>query len=72
MFESLFEQLSLFYTIHWLGIAYKQEKEERKYYTLHPCNVKGDMFGAYESAILARNLKAKCILLLNDFTFLKL
>lgn len=72
VFESLFERLSYHFTIHWLGIGYKGEVQRQKNYTLHPCNVNGgDIYGAYEAAALAREVKAQSVLLLNDFYLLK-
>jgi len=72
VFESLFEKLSDDYTIHWLGIGYKGELQQRKDCTLHPCNVKGgDIYGAYGAAELANEFQARTILLLNDFYLLK-
>ncbi len=72
VFQSLFENLSDRYTIHWLGIGYKGETVQTNNYTLHPCNVNGgDIYGAYGAAKLAVQVGAKTVLLLNDFYLLK-
>lgn len=72
VFDSLFEQLSVYFEIHWYAIAYKDEVTRHKHYTLHPCNLKGgDMYGAYGAATLAIKLKATALLLLNDVYMLK-
>lgn len=72
VFESLLEPLAARYTIHWLGIAYKGEIEQKRFYTLYPCNKNGgDIYGAYGAAALALELKATAVLLLNDFYLLR-
>lgn len=72
VFESLFTHLSTFFDIHWLGIAYKGEVQQKKNYTLHPCNIHGgDMYGAYGAAELAIQLQARTVFVLNDLYMLR-
>ncbi|MBS1513128.1 MAG: glycosyltransferase [Bacteroidetes bacterium] len=70
--DSLFAELSAYYTIHWSGIGYKGPVQECEHYTLHPSNVKGgDIYGAYGIVELAGQLQPQTILLLNDFYLLR-
>jgi D-inositol-3-phosphate glycosyltransferase len=72
VFESLFAHLHQWFDIHWLGIAYKGEKKILPHYTIYPNNVHGgDIYGAYGTARLAKELQASSVLLLNDLYLLK-
>lgn len=72
VFDTLFSILGHAFDIHWLGIAYKGPVLCSRNYTLYPNNVTGgDMFGAYASADLARDLQADSVLFLNDVWIFK-
>ncbi|MEP6674785.1 MAG: glycosyltransferase [Ferruginibacter sp.] len=72
VFESLFARLSEFYSIHWLGIAYRGPVLKQEHYTLYPNNLTGgDMYGGYAAAEMAGELNASCVWLLNDLYILK-
>lgn len=72
VFESLFERLSVSFSIHWIGLGYKGPVVKQNDYTIHPNNVNGgDIYGAYGAAALAKELNAKTVLLLTDFFLLK-
>ena len=69
--QSLFEELKEHADIHWVGIGYKGAVIH-KGFTIYPNNINGgDMYGAYFSVDLANKLKARAILILNDFWMLK-
>jgi glycosyltransferase involved in cell wall biosynthesis len=72
VFLELFARLSKYYTIHWLGLAWRGAVTENEHYTLHPSNLKGgDMYGAAEAAAMAVELNASAIWLLNDLYMLR-
>ncbi|MCX6317624.1 MAG: glycosyltransferase [Bacteroidetes bacterium] len=72
VFEELFCRLSQYYTIHWLGIAWRGAVIEHPHYTLYPSNLKGgDMYGAAEAAAMAIEVQASVIWLLNDLYMLR-
>lgn len=68
---SILGRLTHAFDIHYVGMGY-QGQPILTPFTIHPSNLRGgDVFGAYQGAALARELRAPVVLLLNDLWMLK-